>query len=522
MSEERFSIITYMHERKSEGAVVDLTSSTELEKRRGSDYGSVRTGFGAEQGGRTMGSVGEDEDGEGSPRASVVMGAVGGERPELQMQGDALFNQWVQDIRSELVSMKGRTEAEKQLYNETLNRAILGYEEDRGKLLAIIHDLVSKRRLSDVPPRTSGYTTLPEAIFAEIIGLNVLELVLKHKEGLEEIQVVGRQIFEVRGGMAMPSAYSLPSVRELERIQQNLVLFNNDTLNPRKRWAEVVLRDGSRVTMTGFGFTAEPTLTIRFYTIKRFDLASLAAAELATMDKRMEKLILCLIRSYFNMVVIGPTNSGKTNLIKAIIAEMDDNERIITIESRFELNLKRDFPHKNIVEYEIDEEDPRHSGLQAFKLALRQSPKRICHAEIRDDDANLYVRACTRGHEGSITSVHVSELEDVPDAITDMCMLDGRGMNPLRLTKRITEFVTQIGIEMAVVDGKRKIVRIVEYRYENEEVCVTDLAVYDKSTDEWTFPGKLSHHASRKIVKYDNRGFALLRELGFIEKEGEY
>ncbi|WP_063870895.1 ATPase, T2SS/T4P/T4SS family [Paenibacillus sp. Root444D2] len=516
MSEVRFSIITYMHERKSEGEVVDLTPRTELEKRRGSDYGSVRSGFGAEHGGRTLGSLGEEEDGEGSARA------ISAERAELQMQGDALFNQWVQDIRSELVSMKGRTETEKQLYNETLNRAILGYDEDRGKLLAIIHDLVSKRRLSDVPPRTSGYTTLPEAIFAEIIGLNVLELVLKQKEGLEEIQVVGRQIFEVRGGVAMPSAYSLPSVRELERIQQNLVLFNNDTLNPRKRWAEVVLRDGSRVTMTGFGFTAEPTLTIRFYTIKRFDLASLAATELATMDKRMEKLILILIRSYFNMVVIGPTNSGKTNLIKAIIAEMDDNERIITIESRFELNLKRDFPHKNIVEYEIDEEDPRHSGLQAFKLALRQSPKRICHAEIRDDDANLYVRACTRGHEGSITSVHVSELEDVPDAITDMCMLDGRGMNPLRLTKRITEFVTQIGMEMAVVDGKRKIVRIVEYRYENEEVCVTDLAVYDKSTEEWTFPGKLSHHASRKIVKYDKEALALLRELGFIEKEGEY
>ena len=115
--------------------------------------------------------MGEDEDGEGSPRASVGIGAVGGERPERQMQEDALFNQWVQDIRSELVTMKGRTEAEKQLYNETLNRAILGYEEDRGKLLAIIHDLVSKRRLSDVPPRTSGYTTLPEAIFAEIIGL---------------------------------------------------------------------------------------------------------------------------------------------------------------------------------------------------------------------------------------------------------------------------------------------------------------------------------------------------------------
>ncbi|MEC0227403.1 ATPase, T2SS/T4P/T4SS family [Paenibacillus alba] len=481
MSEERFSIITYMHECKTENTAMRSYTPNEV------SYVEAR---------------GEEES------------------SAQHTHEDAVFNQTVEDIRSELVTLRGRTEAEKQIYNETLNRAILGYEDDRGKLLAIIHDLVSKRRLSGIPPRTTGYTTLPEAIFAEIIGLNVLELVLKQKEGLEEIQVVGRQIFEVRGGMAKPSAYILPSIRELERIQQNLVLFNNDTMNPRKRWAEVVLRDGSRVTMTGFGFTAEPTLTIRFYTVKRFSLASLAAAELETMDKKMEKLLLSLIRSYFNMVVIGPTNSGKTNLIKAIIAEMDDNERIITIESRFELNLKRDFPNKNIVEYEIDEEDPRHSGQQAFKLALRQSPKRICHAEIRDEDANLYVRACTRGHEGSITSVHVSQLEDVPDAITDMCMLDGRGMNPLRLTKRITEYVTQIGLEMAVVQGKRKIVRIVEYRYKNMEVCVTNLAAYDKSTDGWTFPGKLSVHASRKIVKADQEGHALLMKLGFIEKEG--
>jgi pilus assembly protein CpaF len=484
VNEERFSIITYMHERREDEATV---------------------GVGLDTGGKS--------------RSNRSNHAENIDRTETQV--DAVFNQWVQDIRSELVIVKGRNEEEKQLYNETLNRAILGYEEDRGKLLAIIHDLVAKRRLSDVPPRANRYATLPEAIFAEIIGLNVLELVLKHKEGLEEIQVVGKQIFEVRSGVPVPSPYTLPTVKDLERIQQNLVLFNNDTLNPRKRWAEVVLRDGSRVTMTGFGFTAEPTLTIRFYTVKRFDLASLAGPELSTLDHRMIDLILSIIRSYFNMVVIGPTNSGKTNLIKAIIAEMDDNERMITIESRFELNLKRDFPHKNIVEYEIDEQDPKHSGLQAFKLALRQSPKRICHAEIRDDDANLYVRACTRGHEGSITSVHVNELEDVPDAITDMCMLDGRGMNPTRLTKRITEYVTQIGMEMAVVHGKRKIVRIGEYSYENGEVSVTNLALYDNFTDRWTFPGKLSHRASQKIYKYDPTGFTVLMKLGFLEKEGE-
>ncbi|WP_063868291.1 ATPase, T2SS/T4P/T4SS family [Paenibacillus sp. Soil766] len=497
MSGKRFSMITYMHERRTEEAVGGWSRYP------------------------TLHAAGANDPGDSMVERTTEMRGNESSQDQAGASEEAFFQQWVQEIRSELVALKGRSETEKQLYNETLNRAILGYEEDRGKLLAIIHDLVSKRRLSDIPPRTSGYTTLPEAIFAEIIGLNVLELVLKQKEGLEEIQVVGRRIFEVRGGMATPSSYELPSVRELERIQQNLVLFNHDTLNPRKRWAEVVLQDGSRVTMTGFGFTAEPTLTIRFYTVKRFDLASLASPDLATMDSHMEVLLRCFIHTYFNMVVIGPTNSGKTNLMKALIAEMNDNERIITIESRFELNLKRDFPHKNIVEYEIDEEDPRHSGLQAFKLALRQSPKRICHAEIRDEDANLYVRACTRGHEGSLTTVHVSELEDVPDAITDMCMLDGRGMDSKRLTKRITEFVTHIGIEMQVVHGKRKIVRIVEYRYENECVFVTNLALYDNSTDKWTFPGKLSLHASRKIRKTDRVQHSLLMEHGLIENEGK-
>jgi pilus assembly protein CpaF len=444
----------------------------------------------------------------GTPRQAVV-------HPTLieQNSENETFRQWVEEIRSELVTARGRNDEEKQRYNETLNRAVLGYEEDRSTILAIIHDLVSKRRLNDLPPGNRNYTTLPEAIFAEIIGLSVLELVLKTREGLEEIQVIGQQIFEVRNGYAAPSIHRLSSTSDLERIQQNLVLFNSDSLNPRKKWAEVALRDGSRVTMTGFGYTAEPTLTIRFYTVKRFDLVSLAHTEVGTIDLKMKELIRCLIRSYFNMVVIGPTNSGKTNLLKAFIAEMDDNERIITIESRFELNLKRDFPHKNIIEYEVDEEDSKHSGKQAFKLALRQSPKRICHAEIRDEDANLYVRACTRGHEGSITSVHVNELEDVPDAIADMCMLDGRGMDSARLTKRITEYVTQIGFEMAVVNGKRRVVRIGEYTYMKGETQVTDLAVYDPFVDCWVFPGKLSEKASTKMKKNDSAGYSKLQQL---------
>ncbi|GIP41149.1 hypothetical protein J31TS4_44290 [Paenibacillus sp. J31TS4] len=412
------------------------------------------------------------------------------------------FRRQAEEIRSELTAARGRTEEEQQEYGDMLNRAVLGYEEDRARVLAIIQDQLAKRRIPDTLPPNKRYRSMAEAMFAEMIGMGELELLLKDREDLEEIQVIGRKIYEVRGGRVLPSVYRLQSLQELERIQQNLVLFNSDSLNPRKRWAEVRLRDGSRVTMTGFGYTSQPTLTIRFYSVRAFSLQELCKPELGTMDERVKELLLLLLRSCFNLVIIGPTNSGKTHLMKALIAELPNPERLITIESRYELMLKRDFPDKNVVEYEVDEDDRKHNGRQAFKLALRQSPQRIIHAEIREEDANLYVRACTRGHEGSMTSVHVNELEDVPEAVTDMCMLDARGMNPERLAKRIATYVTQIGIQLGMVNGKRRILRIGEIGYVNGEVTVRDLAVFCRKTERWELPLRFSDTARRRVARY--------------------
>ncbi|PYI51664.1 secretion system protein E [Paenibacillus flagellatus] len=428
------------------------------------------------------------------------------------------FRRCVEEIRTYLVASRGRTEEERRQYSESLNRAVLGFEEERSRFVAIIGDQLAKRRLNHIAPPNHRYATLAEAVFAEVIGMNVLELLLRDREGLEEIQVVGRDIYEVRGGRAAPSPYKFQHVKDVERIQQNLVLFNNEVINPRKRWAEVSLMDGSRVTLTGFGFTAEPTMTIRFYTMRYFGLHTLCHPDYGTMNDTIKTIVQAILRACFNMIVIGPTNSGKTNLIKALIAELPDHERIVTIETRFELMLKRDFPNKNVIEYEVSDDDPHHSGNQAFKLALRQSPKRICHAEIRDDDANIYVRACTRGHEGSVTSVHVNELEDAPDAIADMCMLDGRGMNPARLAKRITEYVTQIGFEMGIVDGRRKLLRIGEYAYDDGEVKVRDIVRYDYAARTWRYPQPFSRKAAARFMKHDPDAHRTLASMGLLER----
>lgn len=420
---------------------------------------------------------------------------------------------YTEEVRQMLATPRGWSEEERKRYAEKLNRAVIGFPQERAEMLAVISDWIIKKRLQHLSFGSLLYGTLAEALFAEVIGMNVLELVLRNREGLEEIQVVGTRIFEVRDGQAAASPYRFQEISHVERIQQNLVLFNNDRINPRKRWAEVLLLDGSRVTMTGFGFTAQPTITIRLYTVKRFNLDTLCRPEYRTMDDSVRQLLLVIVRSRLNMVVIGATNTGKTHLIKALISAMPDEERIVTIENRYELMLLRDFPDKNVVEYEADEDDPQHGARQAFKLALRQSPQRICHAEIRDEDANIYVRACTRGHEGSITSVHANGLEDVPHTITDMCMLDGRGMNPTTMIRRITEHVTHIGLEMRMIGGVRKLVRVGEYEWNDGEIKIRDLIRYDEASGRWIFPEPFSKRVCEKITRIDPEGYRKLKDL---------
>ncbi len=99
-----------------------------------------------------------------------------------------------------------------------------------------------------------------------------------------------------------------------------------------------------------------------------------------------------------------------------------------------------------------------------------------------------------------MTTLHANTLEDVPEAISDMCMLDGRGMNPVRLTKRIAEQVTQIGIEMRFAAGRRRVVRLAEISWADGEVKVLDWAVYDEMSEKWLYPCEPSAAAAAKLA----------------------
>jgi type IV secretion system protein VirB11 len=117
------------------------------------------------------------------------------------------------------------------------------------------------------------------------------------------------------------------------------------------------------------------------------------------------------VRSRKNILVSGPTGSGKTTWTKALIREIPPSERLITIEDAKELVLDRHPNHVRLFYSKDDQGVARVTPKQLLECCLRMKPDRILLAELRAEEAFDYLRNVNSGHPGSITSVHAASAE---------------------------------------------------------------------------------------------------------------
>jgi len=124
-----------------------------------------------------------------------------------------------------------------------------------------------------------------------------------------------------------------------------------------------------------------------------------------------EAFMRLAVRARKNIVVSGPTGSGKTTWTKALIQEIPANERLITIEDAQELVLERHPNHVRLFYSKDDQGQARVRPKQLLECCLRMRPDRILLAELRAEEAFDYLRNVNSGHPGSITSVHATSAE---------------------------------------------------------------------------------------------------------------
>jgi type IV secretion system protein VirB11 len=124
-----------------------------------------------------------------------------------------------------------------------------------------------------------------------------------------------------------------------------------------------------------------------------------------------EAFMRLAVTSRKNILVSGATGSGKTTWTKALIREIPDEERLVTIEDAQELVLDRHANHVRLFYSKDGQGLARVTPKQLLESCLRMKPDRILLAELRADEAFDYLRNVNSGHPGSITSVHAASAE---------------------------------------------------------------------------------------------------------------
>jgi type IV secretion system protein VirB11 len=122
--------------------------------------------------------------------------------------------------------------------------------------------------------------------------------------------------------------------------------------------------------------------------------------------ERYEDFMRLAVATRQNILVSGPTGSGKTTWTKALIREIPSHERLVTIEDAQELVLDRHPNHVRLFYSKDDQGQARVTPKQLLESCLRMRPDRILLAELRAEEAFDYLRNVNSGHPGSITSVH--------------------------------------------------------------------------------------------------------------------
>ncbi|MFT7773062.1 P-type DNA transfer ATPase VirB11 [Roseateles sp.] len=122
--------------------------------------------------------------------------------------------------------------------------------------------------------------------------------------------------------------------------------------------------------------------------------------------RRFKDFLRLAVRERQTMAISGRTGSGKTTFMKALVEEVPQHERLITIQDAAELTLPN---HPNAVHLFYSkgaQGTARVTPKSLLEACLRMKPDRLFLAEVRGDECFHFVRLAASGHPGSITSVH--------------------------------------------------------------------------------------------------------------------
>ena len=289
----------------------------------------------------------------------------------------------------------------------------------------------------DIKQPTDPLTT------AEIQALPADQIPLRHylqryteildQEGVEELMInQPGEMFVERAGKGMERIEDATiTYASLRSLAQLVASYSGQSLNEVDTLLSASLPSGERVQIVlppscepgkvCFSIrkpsSADHTLT-SLSNLGVFDQVREPATGLTEVDEQLVELrekkqyiefFALAVKAAKNIVVSGGTSSGKTTFANAMLKNIPEYERVITIEDVREVNVAQ--PNKVHLLASKGGQGTSRAGIgELFASCLRLRPDRIMLSEVRGPEAYDFLNSVTSGHPGSITTVHADSI----------------------------------------------------------------------------------------------------------------
>jgi pilus assembly protein CpaF len=302
---------------------------------------------------------------------------------------------------------------------------------------------------------------LVDDVLDELLGLGPLEPLLKDTT-ITDILVNGHNsVFVERYGVLEASPVRFKDEKHLIRIIQKIVSAVGRRVDESAPMVDARLADGSRVNAVVPPLALDGALlSIRKFAKVPISLARLI--EIGSVPSQVAEVLKAVVAARLNVLISGGTGSGKTTMLNAMSAFIDNRERIVTIEDSAELQLQQ--VHVARLETRPANIEGKGEIIQRdlVKNSLRMRPDRIIVGEVRAGEAFDMLQAMNTGHDGSMTTVHANSPRDALSRVEQMIGMSGIDI-PARSARAQISSAIHVVVQVArLSDGRRKLVSLSE------------------------------------------------------------
>ena len=336
---------------------------------------------------------------------------------------------------------------------EKMSRAQI--EEEVGDI--VLEELDKQRHALNHAERKQ----LVDDVLDELLGLGPIEPLLKDTT-ITDILVNGyNNVFVERYGVLEPSAVRFKDERHLIRIIQKIVSAVGRRVDESSPMVDARLADGSRVNAVVPPLALDGSLlSIRKFAKTPISLVRLV--EIGSVPPQVADVLKAVVAARLNVLISGGTGSGKTTMLNAMSAFIDNHERIVTIEDSAELQLQQEHVARLETRPANIEGKGEIAQRDLVKNSLRMRPDRIIVGEVRGGEAFDMLQAMNTGHDGSMTTVHANSPRDALSRVEQMIGMSGIDI-PARSARAQISSAIHVVIQIArLSDGRRKLISLSE------------------------------------------------------------